>query len=152
MPSNCCIPGCFTNNRRYVLLKFYNFPKQKRKRNRWKKLARSRNLCVTPKICSMHFDGGRKTYDVSDPAIFPWSKEWSQIATQYNTLVTTWFNQTQGHDHRYCKTPRLLTCVPQTNSTSKRTTKTSQRCMVVQVNIKLIFVFLRYNNCKPSNP
>ena len=39
-------------------------------------------------MCGLHFQGGRRTYDVNTPTIFPWTPEWETVANAYNMKVS----------------------------------------------------------------
>jgi hypothetical protein len=79
----CCVPECFNNNKRERHLRFYEFPKGKNLRKLWiNKVSRRGkkgkfSLFVPStghRVCSDHFEGGKKTYTVRIPTIFPWRK------------------------------------------------------------------------------
>ena len=74
----CCVPGCFTNNKRNPELSFYNFPNGKSKesverRKKWINLISRKDFSPTTghRVCSLHFPGGRKTYMNQLPTIVP---------------------------------------------------------------------------------
>ncbi|KAI0242934.1 hypothetical protein LSAT2_010336 [Lamellibrachia satsuma] len=108
--TNCCVPYCHATSKRHTTLKFYTLPKDAKVRNRWDSSIRNGNLKVNSKgtsVCSLHFCGGRKTYDINHPTIFPWTSEWEAVVEKYNDEVTI-----QSHDHSYtakANSPRLLT-------------------------------------------
>ena len=65
----CCVPGCFSNNKKNPELSFYNFPNGKSPesqelRKKWIHLISRKNFTPTlgHRVCSQHFLGGRKTY------------------------------------------------------------------------------------------
>ena len=39
-------------------------------------------------VCGLHFQGGRRTYDVITPTLFPWMPEWKTVVNDYNKKVT----------------------------------------------------------------
>jgi hypothetical protein len=41
-------------------------------------------------VCSLYFVGGAKTYNVKDPTIFPWTKEWKDVISKYNDSLAQW--------------------------------------------------------------
>ena len=63
-------------------------------------------------MCGLHFLGGRKTYDVRLPSIFPWTPEWSDVVNGYNSRLTSAASATCQDDHGYSaksRKPVLLT-------------------------------------------
>ena len=79
MPShyNCCIPLCTNHSRKHRNLSFYRIPKDKSLRKEYTRLIRNKTLKLESshtRICSAHFEGGRKKYSRQLPSIFPWSK------------------------------------------------------------------------------
>ena len=74
----CCVPHCFSNNKRDRHLKFYEFPSGGSKE---KQLLRKKWLhCISRKdfkptsahrVCSLHFPEGKKTYLNNIPSITP---------------------------------------------------------------------------------
>ena len=78
MPNHtCCVPGC--NNRHTKTkekgIKYYKFPQDKTVRRLWlTRISRERTFTVTAntRICSEHFEGGKKDDKNSLPSIFPW--------------------------------------------------------------------------------
>ncbi|XP_070544930.1 uncharacterized protein [Ptychodera flava] len=76
MPYNCCVPKCYNNSSKNKGLHFYRLPKQKKLLRLFKARVRNNTLKVesqNTRICSVHFQGGRK-YDDELPSIFPWTK------------------------------------------------------------------------------
>ena len=74
----CCVPGCFSNNKKNADLSFYNFPNGKSPesqelRKKWIHLISRKNFTPTlgHRVCSQHFPGGRKTYMNCLPIIVP---------------------------------------------------------------------------------
>lgn len=76
----CCVPGCYNNSHRDKALHFYTFPKNAELRKQWlKNVSRTGvNGCFSTfhpttghRVCSVHFQGGRKTYSIRVPTIFP---------------------------------------------------------------------------------
>ncbi|XP_043937999.1 THAP domain-containing protein 11 [Protopterus annectens] len=76
----CCVPGCYNNSHRDKALHFYTFPKDAELRKQWlKNVSRTGvNGCFSTfqpttghRVCSVHFQGGRKTYSIRVPTIFP---------------------------------------------------------------------------------
>ena len=79
MPShyNCCIPLCTNHSRKNRNLSFYRIPKDKSLRKEYTRLIRNKTLKLESshtRICSAHFEGGKKKYSRQLPSIFPWSK------------------------------------------------------------------------------
>ena len=68
-PVNCCVPGCFNNFRKSSGLQYYRIPKDAFLRNETLKLTSDNT-----RICSTHFEGGKKRHRNQLPSIFPWSK------------------------------------------------------------------------------
>ncbi|XP_029464683.1 THAP domain-containing protein 11 [Rhinatrema bivittatum] len=76
----CCVPGCYSNSHRDKALHFYTFPKDPELRRLWLKNVSRAGVsgCFSTfhpttghRVCSLHFPGGRKTYSVRVPTIFP---------------------------------------------------------------------------------
>ncbi|XP_023673894.1 THAP domain-containing protein 11 [Paramormyrops kingsleyae] len=76
----CCVPGCYNNSHRDRELRFYTFPKDTAQREIWlKNISRAGvSGCFSTfqpttghRVCSTHFAGGRKTYSIRVPTLFP---------------------------------------------------------------------------------
>lgn len=76
----CCVPGCYNNSHRDRDLRFYTFPKDPDQREIWlKNISRAGvSGCFSTfqpttghRVCSVHFPGGRKTYTIRVPTLFP---------------------------------------------------------------------------------
>ncbi|XP_029953682.1 THAP domain-containing protein 11 [Salarias fasciatus] len=76
----CCVPGCYNNSHRDRDLRFYTFPKDTTLREQWlRNISRAGvSGCFSTfqpttghRVCSVHFAGGRKTYTVRVPSLFP---------------------------------------------------------------------------------
>ncbi|XP_053126581.1 THAP domain-containing protein 11 [Hemicordylus capensis] len=76
----CCVPGCYNNSHRDKALHFYTFPKDAELRRLWLKNVSRAGVsgCFSTfqpttghRVCSEHFTGGRKSYLVRVPTIFP---------------------------------------------------------------------------------
>lgn len=76
----CCVPGCYNNSHRDRELRFYTFPKDITQRELWlKNISRAGvSGCFSTfqpttghRVCSVHFSGGRKTYNIRVPTLFP---------------------------------------------------------------------------------
>ena len=76
-PVNCCVPGCLNNLRNSPELQYYRIPKDSGLRKQYVHLIRNKTLkidCDNTRICSEHFDGGKKTSRQQLPSLFPWTK------------------------------------------------------------------------------
>ncbi|XP_060901850.1 THAP domain-containing protein 11 [Labrus mixtus] len=76
----CCVPGCYNNSHRDRELRFYTFPKDTTLREMWlRNISRAGvSGCFSTfqpttghRVCSVHFAGGRKTYSIRVPSLFP---------------------------------------------------------------------------------
>ncbi|KAM4614341.1 THAP domain-containing protein 11 [Discoglossus pictus] len=76
----CCVPGCYSNSHRDKGLHFYTFPKDPDLRRQWLKNVSRTGVsgCFQTfqpttghRVCSLHFQGGRKSYSIRIPTIFP---------------------------------------------------------------------------------
>ncbi|XP_062242385.1 THAP domain-containing protein 11 [Platichthys flesus] len=76
----CCVPGCYNNSHRDRDLRFYTFPKDTALRELWlRNISRAGvSGCFSTfqpttghRVCSVHFAGGRKTYSIRVPSLFP---------------------------------------------------------------------------------
>ena len=78
MPKNCSIPGCTSRVKKAGCrdISFHRLPLDSAQREQWlNSIQRTISISASTRICSLHFEGGRKTSDVAVPTIFPWSKE-----------------------------------------------------------------------------
>ena len=76
-PVNCCVPGCLNNFRNSPELQYYRIPKDSGLRKQYVHLIRNKTLKIdsdNTRICSEHFDGGKKTSRQQLPSLFPWTK------------------------------------------------------------------------------
>ena len=74
----CCVPGCYSNSKKDKHLSFYNFPEGKSSekqmlRKRWIHAVSRKDFQPTigHRVCSLHFEGGCKTYMNNVPTITP---------------------------------------------------------------------------------
>lgn len=74
----CCVPGCKSNNKKDRHLSYYVFPKDPKLREIWIENIAKPGKLNSPfkptnghRVCSEHFDGGKKTYLINVPTIFP---------------------------------------------------------------------------------
>ncbi|XP_051507857.1 THAP domain-containing protein 11-like [Myxocyprinus asiaticus] len=76
----CCVPGCYNNTHRDRELRFYTFPKDPSQRGIWlNNISRAGvsgcfstfQPTIGHRVCSVHFPGGRKTYTIRVPTLFP---------------------------------------------------------------------------------
>lgn len=75
----CCVPGCQNNNKKDRHISFYVFPKDPKLREIWiENIAKPGKSLSSPfkptnghRVCSDHFEGGKKTYMINIPTIFP---------------------------------------------------------------------------------
>ena len=80
MPShyNCCNPLCTNHSRKNRNLSSYRIPKDESLRKEYTRLiCKNKTLKLESshtRICSAHFEGGKKKYSWQLPSIFPWSK------------------------------------------------------------------------------
>ena len=60
----CCVPHCFNNSKRNKELSFYVIPKDKTLRKVWLSKISRKDFIPTKshRVCSSHFEGGKKTY------------------------------------------------------------------------------------------
>lgn len=74
------MPGCYNNSHRDRELRFYTFPKDTALREQWlRNISRAGvSGCFSTfqpttghRVCSVHFAGGRKTYTIRVPSLFP---------------------------------------------------------------------------------
>ena len=76
-PVNCCVPGCVNNFRNSSGLHYYRIPKDRDLRKEYVRLLRNKTLKLDSdnrRICSSHFEGGKKIDRKHLPSIFPWTK------------------------------------------------------------------------------
>ena len=77
----CCVPGCFNNDKRNRGVSFYKFPKDKKLKKIW--LSRKDFKPTNGhRVCSQHFEGGKKTYMNNVPTVFPLSKTHQKVNTE----------------------------------------------------------------------
>ena len=79
----CCVPGCFNNDKRNRGVSFYKFPKDKKLKKIWLQRISRRDFKPTNghRVCSQHFEGGKKTYMNNVPTVFPLSKTHQKMNT-----------------------------------------------------------------------
>lgn len=68
----CCVPGCYSNTKRDQELSFHKFPKDESMKQKWINAIKRKDFIPGElnRVCSLHFQGGRKM-DLTDvPAIF----------------------------------------------------------------------------------
>ena len=76
-PVNCCVPGCLNEFRNSPELQYYRIPKDSGLRKQYVHLIRNKTLKIdidNTRICSEHFDGGKKTSRQQLPSLFLWTK------------------------------------------------------------------------------
>ena len=68
----CCVPHCFTNSKRNKELSFYVIP-NKTLRKAWLSKISRKDFIPTKshRVCSSHFEGGKKTYTNNVATIVP---------------------------------------------------------------------------------
>ena len=89
--TNCCVPYCHASSTRHTRLSWHRLPKDKEIKRQWAVLIRNDTLRVDSNgtsVCGLHFLGGRKTYDIRLPSIFPWTPEWTDVVNAYNSKLT----------------------------------------------------------------
>ena len=69
----CCVPQCYNNSKVNKDLSFYVIPKDPELRKKWLHKISRKNFNPTTghRVCSVHFEGGKKTYTNSVPTIVP---------------------------------------------------------------------------------
>ena len=125
MKTNCCVSYCHADSTRHMRLSYHAIPRDLKLRKRWVKSIRNDSLKLKSKgttVCGLHFRGGRRTYLINVPTIFPWTSEWREVVEQYNseTLATG----TTTSDHSYSTPGRchLLTLnIPPSTTSANRT-------------------------------
>ena len=67
----CCVPQCYNNSKVNKDLSFYVIPKHPELRKKWLHKISCKNFNPTTghRVCSVHFEGGKKTYTNSVPTI-----------------------------------------------------------------------------------
>jgi hypothetical protein len=73
---NCCVPHCDNNSCRDLGLSIHRITKDESLRKTWVKLLKAKGLCnpnLTHLVCSVHFPGGKKTYD-NNPTVIGTNK------------------------------------------------------------------------------
>ena len=75
---NCCVPNCLNNFRNNQCLQYYRIPKDPTIRKEYVRLLRNDSLKLesdNTRICSQHFEGGKKRDREHLPSLFPWTTE-----------------------------------------------------------------------------
>ena len=69
----CCVPLCYNDSKRNKTLKFYVIPKDPALRKKWLAMISRKNFLpsASHRVCSAHFEGGKKTYLNNVPTIVP---------------------------------------------------------------------------------
>ena len=151
MPNtNCCVLYCHASSARHTQLSWYRLPKDKETKRQWGALIRNDTLQVDSNgtsVCGLHFLGGRKTYDIRLPSIFPWTPEWSEVVNEYNSRLTSPASATCQDDHGYSAKsrkpalltldvpPRLSTCSSSAKRLCRRTTQNSSPNAKPKINV-----------------
>ena len=80
----CSVPGCFSNDKRNRGISFYKFPKDKKLKKIWLQQISRKDFKPTNghRVCSQHFEGGKKTYLNNVPTVFPLSKTHQKVNTE----------------------------------------------------------------------
>ena len=67
------MPGCYSNTKRDQELSFHKFPKDESMKRKWLNAIKRKDFIPSEhhRVCSMHFQGGRKMGLADVPAIFP---------------------------------------------------------------------------------
>lgn len=88
---SCCVPLCTNNFRNSSDVTFYRIPKKQSIRREYVRLLRNTNLKLnsdSTRICSAHWNGGRKLSRSHLPSIFPWSKKNNERRILHRTDTT----------------------------------------------------------------
>ena len=75
---SCCVPNCLNNFRNNPSLQYYRIPKNPIIRKEYVRLLRNDYLKLesqNTRVCSQHFEGGKKRDREHLPSLFPWSVE-----------------------------------------------------------------------------
>ena len=75
---SCCVPLCFNNFRNSPDLHYYRIPKNPKPRQTYKVILKNDALKLdseSTRICSAHFEGGKKSNRSHLPSIFPWTQQ-----------------------------------------------------------------------------
>ena len=85
----CCVPGCFNNNKRNRNLSFYVFPQNEKLRKVWLREISRKGFKPTSghRVCSEHFEGGKKTYMNNIPTIFPLKTHQKSKSSERRPLI-----------------------------------------------------------------
>ena len=77
MKFNCCVPGCEINFRNKPEdVDFYCIPKDPELRKTYNRILRNDSLKIASsntRVCSTHWEGGRKLSRTHLPSVFPWT-------------------------------------------------------------------------------
>ncbi|CAN7942884.1 unnamed protein product [Ixodes hexagonus] len=112
----CCVPGCFNNSTKHKDLGFYVFPKENGLRQQWIRgvdragqSGRFSKFDPTAghRVCGVHFEGGKKTYMVRIPTIFPLKK---QKVTKRRPLTRMQEPTTSTADEADTACPDIVSC------------------------------------------
>ena len=85
------MPLCTNNLRNSSDVTFYRIPKKQSIRREYVRLLRNTNLKLdsdSTRICSAHWNGGRKLSRSNLPSIFPWSKKNNERRILHRTDTT----------------------------------------------------------------
>ena len=98
MPTSCCVVGCTNRHCKDVPYRFYRFPKDSDRRQRWVAAVRRVNIdgsawqpSAGDRVCSVHFTSGEKNDNPTHPGYVPtlnmtgeYSQQWP--VQQQNSL------------------------------------------------------------------
>ena len=77
----CSVPGSFNNDKRNRVVSFCKFPNDKKLKKIWLQKISRKYFKPTNghRVCSQHFEGGKKTYLNNVPTVFPLSKTHQKV-------------------------------------------------------------------------
>ena len=69
----CCVPGCYSNNKRDKTLSFHKIPQDEPYRSKWINNIKRKDFIPGEhhRVCSLHFRNGKKMGTTDIPVLFP---------------------------------------------------------------------------------
>jgi hypothetical protein len=84
----CCVPNCNNNSRCRADLSYHKIPQEPTLRKKWTKVLKIKGFCnpgTHNYVCSVHFSGGKKTYENNIPKFL--SSETHQPTKRRNVSI-----------------------------------------------------------------
>ena len=95
MPTSCCVVGCTNRHCKDAPYRFYRFPKDSSRRQRWIAAVRRVNIdgsawqpSAGDRVCSLHFVSGEKNDNPTHPGYVPTLNMTGEVITEGASTAT----------------------------------------------------------------